>query len=261
MRAFRNKVRSGLGAAPLDDPSETTVERSEPPPPGDMDDNSSVSSDDENVANETAAQKILRAARNKYIERGITGTISLTRQRGIVTHSLSCEVSEEDLPEKADDDMGDLGRMDLKMISMFGTLLNQLEKSAKAWEGHPYAHKTTIGRSSELGFYLPIFISAGFRMEIALEADVSSLVRARQLRKRQRAFREALKTVDHAMVAGVMQQGGFPRVIAQKAVISVQNSSVEDALTWAVSKTPAEIAEFQSVLSCTEEAVEQVADK
>lgn len=261
MRAFRNKVRSGLGATPLDDPSETAVETREPPSSGDIDDSSSVSSDDENVTNETAAQKILRAARNKYIERGITGTISLTRQRGIVTHSLSCEVSEEDLPERADDDLGDLGRMDMKMISMFGTLLNQLEKAAKAWEGHPYAHKATIGRSSELGFYLPIFITTGFRIEIALEADVSSLVRSRLLRRRQRMFRDALKTVNPTMVEGVMQQGGFPLVIAQKAVISVQNSSVEDALVWAVSKTPAEIAEFQAVLSGAEEAVDQASEK
>lgn len=240
MRAFRNQIRSGLGAKPLEDGGGSSAEPVE-------DDVCSAASDDS--ADELPAQKILRSARNKYIERGITGTISLTRQRGIVTHCLSCEVTEEDIPEDEDTDLGDLGRMDKKMISLFDGLLNRLEKAAKAWEGHPYAHKVSIGRSSELGFYLPVFISAGFRIEIALEANALSLVKSRERSKRRKAFKAALKTIDHSIVEGVQQQGGFPLVFAQQAVIATQNSSVEDALLWAVSKSPAEIEIFQKELS------------
>jgi hypothetical protein len=251
MLNFRNKVRASLGAEPLPGKAGGEGEgadREIAEGGAEGDDTSSVCSSDEEVKDETSAQKLLNAARNKFIERRITGTITLSRLHGIVTHSLACEVTEDDIPQAVDEDLGDLGRLDKKMISVFDALINRLEKASKAWENHPYGDKVTITRSSELGFYLPVFLTVGFRIEICLEANVQSLVQSRLLRHRQKAFKAALKTIDHSLVEGVMQQGGFPLTFSQKAVIATENTSVEDALVWAVSKTPDEIAEFQKTL-------------
>lgn len=223
-----------MGAPPLPESEPATSQEEDPKD----DETSSVGTADTDVKDETAAQKLLRAARNKYIERGITGTICLSRLRGIVSHSLSCSITEEDIPDIVDgDDLEGLGRMDKRMISLFDALIKQLEKASKAWDNHPYADKVTICRSSQLGFYLPIFVSAGFMLEISLEADVTSLCKSRARRAKVKEFKKALKTIDESLVEGVMQQGGFPLLTAQQAVIATGNTSVDAALAWAVSRS------------------------
>jgi hypothetical protein len=193
-------------------------------------DESSVAGEEGDVENETAAQKMINAARKKFVKRGITGSVSIFLLRGITSSTITTRIDDDDV---ADTDEDDMSVLDTKLISLYDQLLNSLERAAKAWESNPHAQKSTIARGSSIGFYLPFFISVGFTIQVTFEVDVSSLIRARQRRKRLKQFAKELKTVNAAFVAEVMQQG-FPELLAQRAVIATGNSSVEDALRWAV---------------------------
>jgi hypothetical protein len=91
----------------------------------------------------------------------------------------------------------------------------------------------TLGRGVSLGFYLPLFVTVGFSLNIDITATVSSLLAFRARLKVKKDFEKALLTVDSRLVDSLMQQG-FDLLVAQKAVIATNSTTEEAALTWAI---------------------------
>ena len=84
-----------------------------------------------------------------------------------------------------------------------------------------------------LGFYLPLFLTVGFSLNIDITVTVSSLCNYRAKLKEKKQFESDLKTIDPALVEALCAQG-FNQLIAQRAVIATGSRSEEEALRWAM---------------------------
>lgn len=93
-----------------------------------VDDNSLTETDEEK--NESASVRLLRHLRNKFIERSLVGSITITRVSGITTSSISCDV-----PETADECAveGDIEEnpADVKALRSMDALIKNVLKRSK----------------------------------------------------------------------------------------------------------------------------------
>lgn len=105
--------------------------------------------------------------------------------------------------------------------------------SFTAYDGVDFAPDLTLGRGVSLGFYLPLFLTVGFSLNIDITVSVSSLLAYRTKLKVKKDFEKELQTIRSDLVDSLVQQG-FELLVAQKAVIATNNTTEEAALTWAI---------------------------
>ena len=68
---------------------------SRPTEESELEETGSVSEDNDDSKNEEATVRLLRTLRNKFTERNLVGSITLTRVAGITSSSVNCDVGEQ----------------------------------------------------------------------------------------------------------------------------------------------------------------------
>lgn len=202
----------------------------EDPPMDDPDISQQDESHDDLMSKEHSMAKLIRAARNKYIERGLVGTITISRLSGVVTTEAECEVSADDLH---DEESEEYSMYDKKAIDLMEVVIKNLEQRSVAWQSTEFKDSMTITRGASMGFYLPFFITVGFSIDIQLSATIASLLASRKKREEDATLKRCLQNIDPALVESLIAQG-ITKSLAQKAVIETNGTTVEAALKWAI---------------------------
>ena len=230
-------------------------EEKPPTPPSCDDDVSTVGGDNMEEATDNVASSMLAYCRRKFMERGLVGSVELSRLSGVIVSTVAVEVSQEEAEEflavrrdrararagagaggtgAAAEEEGiyddedvldeDLKYFDKKAMSAVSPLLDSLVSRSKAWLACDFAHNIVLSRGTTFGFYLPLFFNVGFSIDITFTASVTSLLAERARVKARKAFKKALKSIDAEVVREIMAQG-FTERAAQLAVIKASEDA------------------------------------
>jgi hypothetical protein len=186
---------------------------------------------------EGALAYLLRAARNKFIDRGLEGKIIINMLYGVVTSGEYCTVTQQDKADELDEsDARNLGTLNFKVLSAMDMVLANLSRRSKARESADLIYDTTLTQGLTIGLSLPFFISFGFQTTIQFEVSVKSMVAYRKRKEKLRLVEKKLKAIPNAweIIRELEIGGGFRRDVAQNAVLATNGSSTEDALRWVV---------------------------
>mmetsp|Transcript_9365 Transcript_9365/g.8371 ORF Transcript_9365/g.8371 Transcript_9365/m.8371 type:complete len:195 (-) Transcript_9365:128-712(-) len=153
---------------------------------------SEISIDDNTTAeeadkNEKGIARILTIARNKYIERGLVGTVDISFSVGIFTTSLSCEVSATDEIDNNNSPYNEdekYTRMENLVIKSIDRVLLSLERRALYYKTNLLADKITLSN----GVYISNMFFSVFTISLSLSATVISLFNSIAQREYQKAL-------------------------------------------------------------------------
>lgn len=125
------------------------------------------------------------AARRKFIQRGLLGTVTITRTIGVTTVEVELDITEDDLgvtPSNDDDTSSEAGTenelssMETKAVSAMDKMLNILAKRAYgSWRDVEFRENATLSRSVTIGVVGPLF-KVGLEFGITLCATVPTLI-------------------------------------------------------------------------------------
>lgn len=99
------------------------------------------STDEEETKKDNAVGKLLNGIRNKMIERGLVGDISINRLNGVLLTSASCDVHAADAPMNLSSlcDEHEMSPSDVKALNMSDAAFKNLVKRSAYWDGFPYS--------------------------------------------------------------------------------------------------------------------------
>lgn len=212
-----------------------------------------VLDEDQLRSKEGALSYMLRSARNKYIERGLVGKITIQMLYGVVLSGEYCTVSKHDKLDALEDaDVNQLSSLNFKALSSMDAIFANLSRRSKAREAVDHMADTTLTQGITFGFSFPLIISFGFQVYIQFEVTVASIVAYRKKKERLRLIQSKLKAIPNAIkfIEEVKASGGFSTELAQKAVIATKGTSAEDALRWAISHDEALSINKEELASC-----------
>jgi hypothetical protein len=188
--------------------------------------------DDEANKKEGILATLMSSARNKYVERYLEGSITISRLAGVVNSSVTCNVSAK-ATEMEQIDLGDLSRLDRRSISVMDGILSSIENRAALWKHKSYTDDLSLSESVTVGFSLPIGLTVGFNISIEFTVTVRSILAAFSKRNKLLSIQQMEGCVNLTLVRQIEQQG-FPYGLAVEAVYQTHNSSMEAALHWAI---------------------------
>ena len=203
---------------------------------------------------ESALAVMLRCAKNKYVEKGLEGKITIQILYGVITSGEFCSVSRADAPVDVHaDEMKQLGEctvcrpccpaltdsplatgvLNFKAVSAMDAILANLNRRAKQYDTEALRLDVTLTQGVSFGVSIPL-VYVGFQTSIQFEVTARSLIQYRKRKHKLRAFMKKLKSIPHAeqLVEDVMR-GGFSREVAQRAVVATDGRGEMEALRWA----------------------------
>ncbi len=193
-------------------------------------------SDNENIEDakkETIISILLICAKNKFISRGLEGSISITRQCHFAntSDSMRCHVTNDMTTEYID--TAELGTLDKKCVTVMGKMLRSLEERSKCWDSKSDYASIELTRSVVLSFHMPFIFPEKFNITIEFTVSLLSMIIFRSRKRKIEMIREMEKSVSTYFVQELQLQG-IPYSLAVASVYNTNNSSIEEALQWAI---------------------------
>ena len=147
----------------------------------------------EEANKESMIAKTVRLIRSKYLERQLIGKIFIHRLSGIVSSSLTSEVTKDDITDYLTNMVKSEGilqhdallRAELtgqyrRSLSTTDSILNSMERRSLSWKNCDFAHNTMISRGTVLGVKDPFVGFVGFSFTLELSATAHSLLASRR---------------------------------------------------------------------------------
>ena len=184
---------------------------------------------------ESALAVMLRNAKNKYVQKGLEGKVTIQILVGVVTSGEYCTISKNDTVEKVEEgELKQLGALNFKAVSAMDAIIANLSRRSKQYAGKELRSGVTLTQGVSFGIGVPFLISVGFQTSIQFECTVDSLVRYQKRKERLKAFQKKLKSIKNAddLISDVMS-GGFSMETATRAVVATDGVGEEAALRWA----------------------------
>lgn len=182
---------------------------------------------------------LMNGARRRFLKKGLEGEITISRLTGIVTSSVSCEVSANDklgqTEEEEEEEEKTLAGHAADALSSTEAIISSLLYKSKSWAALSYAEDLSLSSDVTVGFYMPFLVIVGFSITIELRATVSSLNKCNLKLAEEKRLKKRLNKVDSGgeMVDELVRQGFTVRE-ARRAVDECGGISYEQALEHAI---------------------------
>ena len=177
---------------------------------------------DQAIKSEKTIVAVLKGARNKYISRGVTGSIYICASLGIFSSSVTCEVTEEDIKTLVLDDISrnsmanqdntlsnesldsQLSYTEKLAIGSMDAIIKNLEWRSCSYESTSFKDNLTICRSITVAPPLPLQL---FSMSIYCYAKVKDLIASRRRRHAEKLLLKESKEMNKQIVKELESKG------------------------------------------------------
>lgn len=185
---------------------------------------------------ETALAVLLKSAKNKYVEKGLVGKVTIQILVGVVTSGEFCTINKADnLEDVQENELKQLGALNFRALSAMDAILANLSRRSKQYAGRDLRGDVTLTQGITFGIGIPFLISVGFQTAIQFEVTAASLVDYLRRKEKLRTFKKKLKKLPNAAeLISFLIASGFSLETAQRAVVATEGAGEAEALRWAV---------------------------
>lgn len=106
--------------------------------PTEAEDELESANEEETKKEERTVGRLLNGIRNKMVERGLVGNISINRQSGVFLSNAACHVHACDVAATLGDE-NEMSPSDVKALNMADGVFKNLMKRSAYWDGFAYS--------------------------------------------------------------------------------------------------------------------------